>query len=231
MSLQLWSWFSMSIAICLLTMETASAQFSFGSRTNSLVSLARYEAVQKDLGVGSDVSGKLNEVYDAYRNASDREFKAMGFDNDAIRDLPALERAAEMRKVSEKSAEVNRGLMAKFLPELEELLTSEQIQRLKEIQLQAAGVDAWLEPALAKELDLSEAQKEQLAELRNEYSRRTQQIDGDFQIRIAKTRELNVERDAKAAELLEDSQRTKLGELKGKPFDVSQLSFRRRGNN
>jgi hypothetical protein len=184
--------------------------------------------VQKDLGVGGDIGGKLSDLYDAYRNASDREFKAQGFDNDALRDLPALERAAEMRRVNEKSAEVNRSLTAKFLPKLEELLTSDQIARLKQIQLQASGIEAWLEPLLSKELDLSDAQQTQLTELRNEYSRRQQQLDGDFQQRFARIREMNTERDAMALDVLNDAQKAKLAELKGKPFDVSQLSLRRR---
>jgi hypothetical protein len=219
------------VAVGMLSAPAAQAQFGFSGRTNSLVSLARYDAVQKDLGVDSEIAGKLNDLYDGYRSASDREFKAQGFDNDALRDLPALERAAEMRKVNEKSAEINRGLTAKFLPKLEELLTSDQIARLKQIQLQAAGIEVWLEPLMSKELDLSDAQQTQLSELRNEYNRRQQQLDGDFQQRFARIRELNAERDAQAIDILNDAQKATLAELKGKPFDVSQLSFRRRGNN
>jgi len=218
------------LAVSLGVGQSASAQFGFGRSTNSLVSLARNEAVQKDLGVPSDVGGKLSALYDEYRNASDREFKAQGFDNDAIRDLPALERAAEMRKVNEASTDVNRKLLARFLPKVEELLTSEQLGRLKQIQLQAAGVEVWLEPLLAKELDLSEAQMTQLGELRKEYSRRQTQLDGDPQQRYARIRELNAERDKQALTVLSDAQKAKLEELKGKPFDVSQLGFRRRNN-
>jgi hypothetical protein len=220
-----------ALAIIMLAVHSASAQFGFSGRTNSLLSLARNDAVQKDLGVSGDVAGKLNELYDQYRSASDREFKAAGFDNDALRDLPALERAAEMRKVNERSAEVTRKLLDRFVPKLEELLTSEQIQRLKEIHLQAAGIEVWLEPSFAQQLDLSEVQKALLAELRNEYSRRQQQLDGDFTQRLNRIREMNNERDAKAIEILIETQKAKLAELKGKPFDVSQLSFRRRGNN
>lgn len=219
------------LAMSLLTPQSASAQFGFSGRTNSLVSLGRYEVVQKDLGVSAEAAGKLNSLYDEYRSASDREFKAAGFDNDALRDLPALERAAEMRKVNDKSAEINRKLMERFVPKMEELLTSEQSERLRQIHLQAAGIEAWLEPQMASQLDLSEVQKAMLAELRNDYSRRQQQLDGDFTQRLNRIREMNTERDAKAMEVLNDSQKAKLADLKGKPFDVSQLSFRRRGNN
>lgn len=90
----------------------------------------------------------------------------------------------------------------------------------------------WLEPEHVKELDFSQEQKTKLTDLRNDYNRRQQQLDGDFQQRFAKIRELNAERDTKAMELLTAAQKLKLDELKGAPFDVSQLGFgRRRGNN
>jgi hypothetical protein len=174
---------------------------------------------------------RLNAINEDYRNASQKEFSALGIDYAAISDLPALERAAEMRKASEKSVEVGRKLTAKYLPKLAEVLDSQQIDRLRQIQLQASGLDVWNEPQIAKELDLSEEQQQKAAELRTDYSRRVQLLDGDFQQRFVKIRELNAERDQRAALLLTDEQRGKLEELKGTPFDVSQLGFRRRGNN
>jgi hypothetical protein len=209
---------------------TASAQ-RFGSRTNSLMSLAANEAVQKELGVSGEAVTRLDTINDEYRNASQKEFTALGIDYTAISELPALERAAEMRKATEKSADVGRKLTAIYLPKLAEVLDPPQIQRLRQIQLQASGVDVWNEPEIAKELDLSDEQQQTVTELRSDYSRRAQLLDGDFQQRFARIRELNAERDRKAFALLTDQQRNKLEQLKGTPFDVSQLGFRRRGNN
>jgi hypothetical protein len=203
----------------------------FGSRTNTLVSLAANDAVQKDLGLSGDAATQLNALGEEYRNSSQKELTALGIDYSAISDLPALERAAEARKASEKTSAVNRKLMAEYQPKLAALVTAEQLDRLKQIQLQASGVEAWLEPEFAKPLDLSEEQRVKLTELRNDYTRRQLQLDGDFQQRFARIRELNIERDNKAGELLTADQNTKLAELKGAPFDVSQLGFRRRGNN
>jgi hypothetical protein len=212
--------------------QVASAQRLFGSRTNTLPSLAANEAVQKDLGVSGEAAARLAALGDEYRNASQREFTALGIDYSAVSDLPALERAAEMRKISEKTAEVNRKLTAAFLPKLQEVLTSEQVERLKQIQLQASGIDQWLEPEIAKQLDLTPEQITQLTELRAEYSRRQQALEGDFQQRFAKSRELSADRDRKALTVLTPPQQAKLTELHGAPFDVSQLGFgRRRGNN
>ena len=212
--------------------KPASAQrFGFG-RTNTLTSLAANDAVQKHLGIAGDAAAKLSSLGDEYRAASQKEFTALGIDYTAISDLPAAERAVEMRKASEKSADVSRKLNAAFLPKLQQVLAPDQLERLKQIQLQASGIDQWTEPEIAKELDLSDEQKQKLTDLRNEYNHRQQQLDGDFQQRFARIRELNNERDNKALELLTTMQKAKLEELKGPAFDVSQLGFgRRRGNN
>jgi len=220
-----------SLVLSAVVCRPASAQRFFGSRTNTLVSLAANDAVQKDLGVSGDTVTRLNALGDEYRNASQKTFTALGIDYSAISDLPALERAAETKKVSEKTAEVNRKLTADFMPKLAEVLSPAQVHRLKQIQLQASGIDVWTEPEFAKELDLTDDQKTKLTELRNEYSRRQQLLDGDFQQRFARIRELNTERDNKGLELLTAEQKTKLADLKGQAFDVSQLGFRRRGNN
>ena len=219
-----------ALIVLALLSQTASAQRSFGSR-NSLTSLAATESVQKHLGIAGEAVSRLNAISEEYRAAAQKEYTALGVDYSAISDLPAAERAVETRKASEKTTDVNRRLAAAFLPKLQELLTPDQILRLKQIQLQASGIDVWMESDTARELDLTTDQQAKLTELRNDYARR-QQLDGDFQQRFAKIRELIAERDAKAIELLTAAQRAKLDELKGAPFDVSQLGFgRRRGNN
>src|SRR3954462_337150 len=220
-----------SLVLSAVVCRPASAQRFFSSRTNTLVSLAANDAVQKDLGVSGDTVTRLNALGDEYRNASQKTFTALGIDYSAISDLPALERAAETKKVSEKTAEVNRKLTADFMPKLAEVLSPAQIHRLKQIQLQASGIDVWTEPEFAKALQLSDEQQAKLTELRTDYSRRQQLLDGDFQQRFARIRELNTERDNKGLELLTADQKAKLTDLKGQAFDVSQLGFRRRGNN
>src|SRR5262245_7345589 len=220
-----------ALVVVALISQNASAQRFFGSRTNSLTSLAATETVQKHIGVAGDAVNRLNAIGDEYRTAIQKEQTALGIDYSAISDLPAAERAVEMRRASEKTADANRKLAAAFLPKLQELLTPDQILRLRQIQLQASGIDVWMEPEIATELDLSKDQQAKIKELRDDYNRRQQQLDGDFQQRFAKIRELNAERDAKALELLTTAQKAKLDELKGAPFDVSQLGFRRRGNN
>src|SRR4051812_2084013 len=159
-----WVLLVISLVVTVVVTQTASAQ-RFGSRTNSLVSLAANDAVQKDLGVSGEAVARLNTLGDEYRTASQKMFTAMGIDYSAISDLPALERAAEMKKVSEKTVEVNRKLTADFLPKLADVLSPAHIHRLKQIQLQASGIEVWTEPEFAKELELTDEQQAKLTEL------------------------------------------------------------------
>src|SRR2546425_657234 len=82
----------------------------FGSRTNSLASLAATESVQKHLGITGDAVSRLNTINDEYRAAIQKEYTALGIDYSAISDLPAAERAVEMRKASENTTDANRKL-------------------------------------------------------------------------------------------------------------------------
>jgi hypothetical protein len=203
-----------------------------GSRSMSLPSLVGYDAVLRELAVDEETAGRLRGLAEEYRAAVSREMTALNIDYAAISDLPALERAAEMRKVNAQTAEVLRRASEPFLPRLKVLLSPAQMERLTQIYVQAAGIDAWTEPPLAAQLELTAEQQHQLAALRDEYLRRQQSLPGDFQQRFAQIRELNSERDARALTLLTPSQQEKLRALQGAPFDVRQLTFGRgrRGN-
>jgi hypothetical protein len=211
--------------------QTASAQ-RFGRSSTSLVGLAANEAVQKELGIPGEAAKKLSAINDDYRAASQKETTALGIDFSAIADLPRAEQAAKNREVNATLAEVNRKLTIEFLPKLRELLDVDQLTRLRQIQLQALGIDAFSEPDVAAALAFTDEQKQKIANLRSEYSRKQQDLDGDFQVRFAKIRELNAERDKLAHELLTADQKAQLASLHGPPFDTTQLNpFGRRRNN
>jgi hypothetical protein len=222
----------LALATVALMAQPAWAQrFGFGRSSNSLVGLAANEAVQKELGVSGDAARKLQSLSDDYRAASQKETTALGIDFAAIADLPRAEQAAKNREVNAALAEMTRKLTAEFLPKLREVLNDQQLTRLRQIQLQAMGMEAYSEPEVTSALVLSDDQKKKLVDLRNEYSRKQQDLDGDFQQRFAKIRELNSERDKKARELLSAEQQAQLTGLYGQPFDTTQLGFGRRRNN
>jgi hypothetical protein len=217
--------------IAILAQPAWAQRFGFGRSSNSLVGLAANEAVQKELGVNGDAARKLSALSDDYRAASQKETTALGIDFSAIADLPRAEQAAKNREVNATLAEMTRKLTAEFLPKLREVLNDEQLARLRQIQLQAMGIDAYSEPEVVTALAFTDEQKQKLTDLKNEYLRRQQDLDGDFQQRFARIREMNVERDKKALELLSAEQQTQLTTLYGKSFDTTQLGFGRRRNN
>jgi hypothetical protein len=234
----------MAIALVALVAAAAEAQqgkgrggfgFGFGGPGNrGLVSLASNEAVQKDLGLSSDVVGKLNTLNDDLRAARTKEYSTAGIDLQNFQNLSSDER----QKRTEKMNDVNTKLDEEFTPKLKELLSADQMKRLKQIQMQEQGAGALTNAAVAAELSLTDDQKKKLDDLLAEYGRKQRELftagggGGDFQERFAKLRDLNSERDKKALELLTAEQKTKYEALKGSPFDVSQLGLGgRRGKN
>lgn len=226
-----------------LVVAPASAQQGrgrggFGGRQQTIFSLARNEAVQKEIGL-TDAS-KVTAVSEEYNDAIREEMQSAGIDFGGLRDLPEAERAAKMREIATKSAEVAKKVSEKLEPKLKEALTAEQLKRLGEIKIQAAGVAALSDAAVVKELGLSDEQTKKIAAISEEGQKATRELfagarDGNAQEAMTKVREANAKTLAQATEVLDAGQKEKFASLKGKPFDVAQLSGRggrgRRGNN
>ena len=230
------SWMA-ALALVALVAMTAEAQqrgrggFGFGGQSRGIVSLASNEAVQKDLGLSGDVVSKLNTLNDDYRAARTKEYETAGIDFQSFGNLSDDER----RKVTAKMNDVNTKLNEESTPKLKELLSADQVKRLKQIRVQEQGGESLTDPDVAAELALTDDQKKKVAEVQADYSRKQRELfgrgggGGDFQERIAKGRELALARDKQAVEVLTAEQKTKYEALKGSPFDVSQLGFGGRG--
>lgn len=206
----------------------------FGRTSQSLVSLAGNEAVQKDLGVTD--AAKLNALSEEYREAIRQEMTGLGIDFGALRDLPEAERAAKMREVNEKTEAATKKVNEKLEPKLKEALTADQLKRLAEIRIQANGIASLSDAAVVKEVGLSEEQQKKIADIRAEGERAQRELlgGGNNQEAFAKMRELREQTLTKATDVLDAGQKEKFTALKGKPFDVSQIGFGgrgRRGNN
>jgi len=214
------------VCVFLVPAPTFAQRSLFGRSQNSLISLASNEAVQKDLGCSAYEVNKLREFQDEYRAASQKELSSLGISFQNFRSITDAQREAAGLKMAEVTARLNK----EYLPKLQRVLVPDQMKRLRQIQIQASGVDAMLEGDLAAELVLSEEQKKSLTAIRDEYSSKQQGLfrgEGDQQERNNKIRELSEERDRKVSELLTSDQNAKLITLQGEPFDVSQLRSRR----
>jgi len=220
-----------AVVACAMVVGTVSAQqkgqrgfgrggFGLGGG-NNLVTIAAVEAVQKDLGVSSDVAGKLTSLRDDLNAARQKEFQSANINLQNFQDLSAEQR--------QKMTEIGNKLNDEFNPKVKGLVSADQYKRLQQIQLQAAlrnqGPPALTVPEVASELKLTDEQKKKLNDLNTEFLQKQRDLfggggGGGGQEAFTKLRD---ERTAKTMDVLTAEQKTKLDTLKGSAFDVSTL--------
>jgi Spy/CpxP family protein refolding chaperone len=112
---------------------------------------------------------------------------------------------------------------------LAEILLPEQMKRLTEIYIQIAGLNALQDEEVGKELALSDAQKNQMTKVREDYDAKRRELfaanrggGGDFETLRAKAAELTKTQDDQILAVLTPQQRTKFEEMKGKPFNLPE---------
>jgi hypothetical protein len=113
---------------------------------------------------------------------------------------------------------------------LAEILLPHQLERLTQIYVQLAGVEALRDEEVAKELGISDAQAAKLTEVRNanreELGPQMRELfgggGGDRDAIRAKMDELRKAGDAKILAVLTSEQQKKFEELKGKPFKMPE---------
>lgn len=217
------------VAVTWLAAGTAEAQgqggrgrgFGFGGR--GVISLAAEEAVQKDLGVSADDAAKLKKISDDYRQESRSEFEKAGFTG-GFQNMSEEDR----KKMGDKMTEIRKTLEAKFMPQLKEILTSDQFTRVQQIRLQAQGVQALSDADTVKALELSKEQQDKITALNEEYRKKfgelfTAGAGGNRDEIRTKMQDMGKEREAKLTEVLTKPQQEKFASLKGKEFDLTQI--------
>lgn len=131
----------------------------------------------------------------------------------------------------EKRAKASRQKISK-------ILTPPQMDRLSEINIQRTGVSALGFAEVAKAMELTAEQQEQLAELGEESRRRLADLystsngrppgKAGQQERQQKQNEIHAERNRQAIAVLTSDQKERFEKLQGEPFDTSTIQPRRR---
>lgn len=187
--------------------------------TDSLLLLVLMEPVLEELGIGPATPQmiSLHTLYRAY-TAERRELSPTKLPDSG-------QRIADPEAVFK--------LQNKYEAELKQELTPQQFQRLREIQIQRMGTNALGDAEVATYLNLTDAQKSQLADLNREKLLKTRNL-----VRLARSKEVAAglgdevrkkiqdslsETENAAFEILTQEQRVKWQELTGKPFDLSKL--------
>lgn len=200
-----------------------------GGFQQSALSVSQNAAVQKDAGISEEQAAKLKTLNEESGTAIRESMSGFG----GLRDLPEDERAAKIKEMNTKRAEIT----AKFKSKMADILDAKQVERVDQITLQAAGNAAYTDAAVVKSLKLTQDQQDKIADLNKSYGEKRRELfpapgggggnnaggGGDFQERIAKSRELEKIHGEDLAGVLTADQKTQFGKMKGKEFDVAQL--------
>ncbi len=109
---------------------------------------------------------------------------------------------------------------AEQLKKVAEVLDKKQMARLEEIRVQALGTAALMDEDVAKKLEITDAQKENLQAAQREAMQEMRDAGQPGPETFAKMRE---KMEAKVKEVLTEKQQATLKEMAGKPFDTAAL--------
>jgi hypothetical protein len=178
-------------------------------------------------GGGGNLGFLLNQasVQEELKLSAEQKQKAAGEMEKLMGEFASLQgldreqrtaKMAEINKASEKSASA--------------FLDADQLKRAKQISLQLQYLQAFMNPEVADSLKLTGEQNEKLQSLQSGVRQEIQELfQGGFSEEArAKAQTLNKAAMEKAAALLTADQKTKWGELTGKPF-TGEIVFRRPG--
>ena len=167
----------------------------------SQASLLRQEAVQADLGLAADLKKKI---------AAELPERAPGGGGGGNpRDMTDEQRQKWMEERRARNAEDDKKIAG--------LLDAKQLERLKQIRVQALGAGALMDETLTKELSITD---DQVAKFQSAMQEMRQGGGG------GNPGEMRAKMTAKAMEILSADQKAKLEALKGPAFDVSKLQMR-----
>jgi len=217
------AWAVAALAILLTASQVAEAQREggrgrggrgmFGRFGLSSVQLAaESEEVQTALNMTDEQKQKADEINGELREGRRDIFQEGGRDFRAARE--------EMEKLNQEAS-----------AKLAEVLDENQNKRLMGITIQVAGANALMDPAVAKELNVTEEQQTELREAQRSTFQsmrdaREELQDLSREERRAKERELREEADKNLMAVLTSDQTTKFEELKGEPVDIDMSELR-----
>jgi hypothetical protein len=198
------------LGLVALMASPAAAQGRGGfGRGGSYAGLLSNASVQKELKLDDQQTDKVKSLADKINEERQSKFQ----------DLQGLEGQERFTKMQEITRELN----TTTLKEAGEFLKPEQIARLKQISLQQRGAMAFSDPDVAKKLNITDAQKNDIQEL-VQASREKMPSRDDFQsdreAAMKKMQEVNKETLTQAVAKLNDEQQKTWKELLGAPFEI-----------
>lgn len=181
--------------------------------------LVAIEEVQKELSITDEQKAGLGKIQEEMRASF------QGFDFQGLRDLGEEERNKKMEEFRKKGQETAK----KVEGQVKELLNEEQWARLGELRIQREGVGALSREEVAKDLALTDEQKEKIAKLseslRPQFGRGGPGGGGGERPNFEEIRAQREKTEGEILAVLTDDQKAKLEKMKGEKFDFPRPMF------
>ncbi len=134
----------------------------------------------------------------------------------------------------DKMMALNQTISTETMKELDTILKPDQIKRLKQLQLQQRGVQAFADPEVEKALKLTNEQKEKVKTIASDSQTQMRELfqpggGADFQEMAKKRAALQKESMDRIASVLTAEQKQTWKDLVGQPFEFQFQQGRRRG--
>ncbi len=171
------------------------------------------ENVRKELDIVDDQANKIRTISEKMRDEMREMFSGM-------RDIPEADRQAKFAELREKMQARAQSMQK----EIDEVLLPQQRDRLKQVMLQSrmrnqGTSDSLMSDEIAKELDITDEQKQKLREA-------AEQAQTEMRQKIEKLRQ---EAEQKVISVLTTAQQEKLKKLIGNKIEFAQPQFGRGG--
>jgi len=177
-----------------------------------VLGLAQQQEVQQEIELSEDQLAQLRTLNDTIRSEIRDQMQGMF---QGLRDLSDEERQAKFAEIRAKFEEINKDAEAR----LQNVLMPQQLDRLKQIDLQAriqrGGAAALTEGELADTLGLSEDQRAQIRD-------KAEQVQKDLQEKIG---QLRVDARNQLLGVLTPDQRARLEAMMGADFALPEPQF------
>lgn len=194
-----------------------------GSIAGQYARLLSSPTVQKELELVDDQKAKIAEAGQKAQTAMRQMFSGM-------RDLSEEERRAKMQEMGRKmAAQAEESRKA-----IEEILLPHQLERLKGIALQVAGVQALTDKEIQQDLKLTEEQIAKIKSILEEAGKKMRELFGqgergerpDFRTIGPKMQEIRKDTEKQLLEVLTEDQKAQLEKMKGEKVEIPATELR-----
>ncbi len=203
--------------------------FMMGGRGGgSGLQLAMRDDVAKELGLTAEQKTKLQDAADARREEMRAQFRGGGPGGPGGGDGNGPDRA-EMEKMMKEMRDKENKILG-------DILSADQIKRLKELRIQRSGNNAIMDPEVQSALKMTDAQKKQVSDLQEKQMEagrtlfekmQNQEIDRD-EMRSTMEKNGKIMSD-ELAKILTADQKKQLADMGGKPFKFDESLDNQRG--